>query len=89
MKNRFTRNTLNFFEVYKYLNELSLDIINTIFKLKQNTYNLENFHPFQYQNPWTKKFGLDSIAYRASQLWENVPEGIRKPQPYFYSSKHQ
>ena len=51
--------------------------MNTIFKLRQNTYNLKNFHAFESQNPRTKKFGLDSIAYRASQLWKNVPEEIR------------
>ena len=45
----------------------SPDIMNTIFKHKQNTYNLKNVHAFESQNPRTKKFGLDSIAYRASQ----------------------
>ena len=48
-----------------------------IFKLKENTYNLRNVHIFESQNPRTKKFGLDSIAYRASQLSKNVPEEIR------------
>ena len=65
------------FEVYKYLNGLSPDNMNTIFKLRQNTYNLRNFHIFESQIPRTKKFGLDSITYRASQLWENVSEEIR------------
>ena len=64
------------FEVYKYLNGLSPDIMNT-FKLRQNTFNLRNFHAFESQNPRTKKFGLDSIACRSSQLWKNVPEKIR------------
>ena len=64
-------------EVYKYLNGLSPDIINSIFKLIQNTYNLRNFDAFESQNPRTKKFGLDSIACRASQLWKNIPEEIR------------
>ena len=64
-------------EVYKYLNGLSPDIMNTNFKLRQNTYDLKNFHTFESQNPRRKKFGLDSIAYRASQLWKNVPEEIR------------
>ena len=64
-------------EVYKYLNGLSPDIMNTVFKLRQNTCNLRNFHVFESQNPRTKKFGVDSIAYRASQLWKNVPEEIR------------
>ena len=33
-------------EVYKYLNGLSPDI----FKLRENTYNLRNFHIFESQN---------------------------------------
>ena len=49
-------------EVYKYLNGLSTDIMSDIFKLRENTYNLRNFHIFESQNPRTKKFGLDSIA---------------------------
>ena len=61
-------------EVCKYLNALSNDIINTIFTLRQNTYNLRNFHAFESHNPRRKKFGIDSIAYRASQLWKNVSE---------------
>ena len=51
------------------MNGLSTDIMNTIFKLRQNTYNLRDSR--------TKKFGLDSIAYIASQLRKNVPEEIR------------
>ena len=64
-------------EVYKYLNGLSPDIMNTIFKLRQNTYYLRNFHAFESQNPRTTKFSVDSIVYRASQLWKNVPKEIR------------
>ena len=56
-------------EAYKYLNGLSPDIMSDIFKLRENTYNLRNFHIFESQNPRTKKFGLDSIAYRASQMF--------------------
>ena len=63
-------------EVYKYLNSLSPDIMSGIFKLRENAYNLRNFHIFESQN-LRITFGLDSIAYRASQLWKNVPEEIR------------
>ena len=79
MKNQFTRNAPEFLliEAYIYLIRQSPDLMNTVFKLRQNTYNLKNFHAFESQNPRTKKFGLDSIAYRASQLWKNVPEEIR------------
>ena len=63
-------------EVCKYLNDLSPDIMSDIFKLRENTYNLGNFHIFEFQNPRTKTFGLDSIAYRASQFLKNVPAEI-------------
>ena len=59
-------------EVYKYLNGLSPDIMSDIFNLRENTYNLRNVHIFESQNPRTKKFGLDSIAYRAGQFWKNL-----------------
>ena len=57
-------------EVYKYLNGLYPDIMNDIFKLRENTYNLRNVHIFESESPRTKRFGLDCIAYRASQLWK-------------------
>ena len=64
-------------EVYKSFNSLSPNIISDIFKLRENTYNLRSFHIFKSENPRAKKFSLDSIAYRASQLWKNLPEEIR------------
>ena len=64
-------------EVYKYLNDLSPDIMSNIYKLRENSYNLKNFHIFESQNPRTKTFGLNSVAYGANQLWKNVPDEIR------------
>ena len=55
-------------EVYKCLIGLSPDIMTDNFKLRENTYNLRNFHIFESQNTWTKKLSLDSIAYRTIQL---------------------
>ena len=63
-------------EVYKYLNGLSPDLMNTIFKLRQYTYNLRNFHAFESQDPRTKNFDLNSIAYRVSQPWKDVPREV-------------
>ena len=65
-------------EVYKYLNGHSPDIVNDIFKLRGNTYNLRNFHFFQTENPRSLKYGLYAIPYRASQLWQQVPIDIRE-----------
>ena len=62
--------------------------MNTIFKLRQ-TYNLRILHIFDCQNPKTKKFTLDSIAYRASQLWKNVHREVRNSisLPFFTVNK--
>ena len=60
--------------VFKCLNGLSPDIMKKIFRLRQNTYSFRNFYTFESQNPRTKKFGLDGIAYRASQLWKRFPK---------------
>ena len=49
-------------EVYKYLNDLFLNIVSTVFNLRQICDSLKNFQGFESQNPRTKKFGLDNIA---------------------------
>ena len=76
-------------EIYRYLNGLSPDIMTDVSKLRENTYNLRNVHIFESQNPRTKRFGLDSIAYRASQLWKNVPEEIRNSTSLPVSEKNK
>ena len=53
-----------------------------IFRLREKSYSLRRFHVFDSQNPRTKTFGLDSTAYRVSQLWKNVPEEIRNSTPF-------
>ena len=43
------RNSL-MIEVYQYLNGHSPEIMNDIFKLRENVYNLRNFHIFQTES---------------------------------------
>ena len=50
--------------------------MNDIFKLRENTHNLRNFHIFGTENPCSMKYGLDAIPYRANQLWQQVPTDI-------------
>ena len=63
-------------EVYKYLNGNSPDIMNDIFKLKENICNLRNFHIFLTENLGSVKYGLDAIPYCAWQLWQQVPVNV-------------
>ena len=65
-------------EVYKYLNGHSPDIMNDIFNLRENLYNLRNFYIFQTENFRSVKYGLDAIPYHASQLRQQVPTDIRE-----------
>ena len=58
-------------EVYKYLNGNSPDIMNDIFKLKENICNLRNFHIFLKENLGSVKYGLDAM-----QLWQQVPVNV-------------
>ena len=55
-------------EVYKDLNGLPPKIMNNIFKLRKNVFfNVRNVYLFESLNPRTERYGLDCIAYRASQ----------------------
>ena len=64
-------------EGYKYLNDLLPQIINYIFKVRKDIYDLRNFYLFENQNPKTKQYGLDCIAYIVSQIWQTFPIEIR------------
>ena len=65
-------------EVYKYLNEHSPEIMNDIFKLRENMYDVQNFHIFETENACSLKYELNAILYPPSQLWQQVPIDIRE-----------
>ena len=54
--------------VHKYLNGFSPDLMNEVFYLRQNHYNLRNFNVFATDNPGYK-YLLNSSAYLLNQLW--------------------
>ena len=58
--------------------------MNDIFKLRENMYNLRNFHIFQTENPRSLKYGLDAIPYRASQLWNFYSKLLRKTKKGYF-----
>ena len=63
-------------EVYKFLNGCSLDIMNDVFHLRQNTYNNRNFHAFAADLP-RNNCKLISVVYRPNQLWETLPFDLK------------
>ena len=60
-------------EVFKYLNGLSPDLMNEVFRLKSNYHNFRNFNQFETYISKTKS-SLNSCVYRANQLWQLVPQ---------------
>ena len=56
-------------EVCKFLNSYSPDIMNEVFHLRQNTYNLQNLHAFATDVPRNNCI-LNSVVYMANRLWE-------------------
>ena len=43
-----------------------------IFTLWRNPYNIRHIRLFGSENPRSMRFGVDAIAFRGSQLWQNV-----------------
>ena len=68
-----------FTEIFKVKNNLAPDIMNDVFELKELPYNLrsESNHCTR-QNVKTTYYGLLSIKHLAPQIWELVPQSIRK-----------
>ena len=60
-------------EVCKYLHGLSPELMTDIFLYRENPYNVRNIRLFGCENRWLVRFGVDAIAFRASQLWQKVP----------------
>ena len=64
-------------QIYNYLNDISPQIMNDIFKLRKNTYNLRNVHLFKSQNPRIKRYGINCTAYKTNQIRQTFPIEIR------------
>ena len=54
-------------EVYKYLNSYSPGLMNEVFYLRQNHYNLRSFNAFSTDNA-RNTYLLNSSVYRTNQL---------------------
>ena len=56
-------------EVYRFLNGLSPPIMDDIFRLRENRYNLRNFTLLECHNVKTSIYGTETVTYKSSQLW--------------------
>ena len=64
-------------EVYKFLNGLSPPIMNEVFQTNDCPYDLRNPRILASKHKSTIKYGINIIAFRRPQIWQNVPLEIR------------
>ena len=65
-------------EMYQILNGLSPDIMQDIFETKSNYYNTGNAPPFSSRNIKKVRYGLQTISYMASKIWDLVPKEMKQ-----------
>ena len=65
-------------EVFKYLNGLSLLIMNDIFNTRTVTYYLRNARVLQSHNPRTVKYGTETVSIKAAQIWQLLPDNLKQ-----------
>ena len=64
-------------EVYKYLNRLSPPIMQELFETRTLKYNLRNFRVIQTYRKNTIDFGIETVTYKSSQLWQILPTELK------------
>ena len=65
-------------EVFKYLKGLSPPIMNDIFSIRSETYQLRNARVFSTHNPRTVRYGTETISIKAAQLWQLLPDYLKQ-----------
>ena len=65
-------------ELYKVNQNLSNEIMNNIFSMRTLNYNLRSHNDFSRRNVNTTKYGLNSLSYFASKVWNMVPLDIKE-----------
>ena len=64
-------------EIYQFENNLSPPLTDDMFHVRKINYNLSHFQKFANTKKNSVKMGLETITYRAPQLWNLVPTKIK------------
>ena len=52
-------------------------IMNDLFAISKNNYNLRNFQELESSLRRTVKFGTETISYRGPQIWNLIPKRLK------------
>ena len=63
--------------IYKFENDLSPPLIDDMFQVRKINYDLRHFQKIANTKKNSTKMGLETISYRAPQLWNLVPTDIK------------
>ena len=64
-------------EIYKFENDLSPPLIDDMFQVRKLNYDLRHFQKIANTKKNSVKTGLETISFRAPQLWNLVPTDIK------------
>ena len=64
-------------KVYKFLNGLSPPIMSEVFQTNNCSYDLKNPRILVSKHKSTIKYGINTIAFKGPQIWQNIPLEIR------------
>jgi len=65
-------------ELFKVKNNLSPDIMNTVFiKNQQSAYNLRNESYFRREHKQTVYFGTESLSFLGPQIWDLLSDEVK------------
>ena len=49
-----------------------------LFLTRENKYNLKNFQALESTHKQTVTFGTETVSYRGPQIWNLIPERLRR-----------
>ena len=64
-------------EMYKITNKLSPRLVQELFPIYENPYNLRNERCWQTSNVRTVGFGTETLLFRGQKTWQLLPESIK------------
>ena len=70
-------------EIYKFFVGLSPPIMNEVFQINECPYNLRNPRTLASKHKSTVRYGLDTIAFKGPQIWQDIPLEIRNSESLY------
>ena len=65
-------------ELYKIKQNISVPIMENMFQVRENKYNLRHFQEFETERKRTINYSIESLSYRGPQLWSILPNNLKE-----------